>query len=204
MEAKMQTTTTKPDIFSTASIHETADISPQANIGERTQIWHRAHIREDATIGDDCVIGKDVYVDHGVQIGNKVKIQNAALVYHGVTIEDGVFIGPQVCLTNDRNPRSITPDGSLKGADDWIVQPITVRYGASIGAGSIILAGLTIGEFAMIAAGSVVTDDVPAYALVMGVPARMVAYVCRCGRRLDFATNSGLCKACYCGLKAEK
>lgn len=135
-------------------------------------------------IGDECIIGRNVYIDADVHIGNRVKIQNNALLYRGVTIADGVFIGPRVCLTNDRYPRAITPDGALKGVDDWEQGKISVGYGASIGAGAVVVTDVTIGAFAMVAAGAVVTHDVPAHGLVMGVPARLVGYVCACGRPL--------------------
>jgi acetyltransferase-like isoleucine patch superfamily enzyme len=177
-------------------IHPTAEVSPQAQIGSGTRIWHYAQIREGAIIGQNCIIGKNVYIDSDVKIGNNVKIQNNVLVYHGLTIEDGVFIGPQACLTNDRFPRAITPDGRLKGADDWVVSPTLVQYGASIGASATILAGLTIGRFAMVGAGAVVTHSVPDHGLVMGVPARFASYVCQCGRPLEQIRNLWRCRTC--------
>jgi acetyltransferase-like isoleucine patch superfamily enzyme len=155
-----------------------------ADIGADTSVWHRAQVRERARIGRGCIIGKDVYIDAGVTIGDHVKIQNSALVYHGATLEDGVFLGPQAVLTNDRYPRAITPDGRLKSSDDWAVGPILVRYGASVGAGAVVLPDVTLGRFAMVAAGAVVTEDVPDHALVMGVPARVAGFVCTCGRRM--------------------
>ncbi len=182
-----------PDI----RIHPTAEVSPQAELGAGTRIWHQAQVREGACLGRDCIVGKGAYIDFDVKIGNKVKIQNYALIYHGATLEDGVFIGPRACLTNDRLPRAITPDGLLKGDDDWQVGPITVRYGASVGAGAILLPGVSIGRFAMVGAGAVVTHDVPDHALVVGQPARLAGYVCRCGRRLEPATDRGLwCSIC--------
>jgi serine acetyltransferase len=165
-------------------VHPTADVSPEADVGAGTSIWHWAQVREGARIGRGCIVGKDVYIDTGVTIGDNVKIQNSALVYHGTTLENGVFLGPQACLMNDSYPRAITPDGALKSADDWIVGTILVRYGASIGAGALILPDVTVGRFAMVAAGAVVAHDVPDHALVIGVPARSAGYVCRCGRRL--------------------
>ena len=128
-------------------IHPTAEVSQKAKLGEGTRVWHLVQIREGVTIGKNCIIGKDVYIDFDVTIGDNVKIQNSALLYHGATIEDGVFIGPQVCLTNDRMPRAITSDGRLKGNDDWVVGPILVKYGASLGAGSLILPDVTIGRW---------------------------------------------------------
>ncbi len=147
-------------------------------------MWGHTHIREGAVVGANCIVGESVYIDADVKIGDRVKIQNAALIYHGATLEDGVFIGPRACLTNDRLPRAINPDGSLKSASDWTVGKTLVRYGASIGAGAIVLPEVTIGRFAMVAAGAVVTDHVPDHGLAIGVPARVVGWVCRCGVRL--------------------
>jgi len=177
-------------------IHPTAEVSPEARVGAGTQIWHHAQVREGAVIGKNCIIGKGVYVDFGVVIGDNVKIQNGALLYHGVTVEDGVFIGPQACLANDRIPRAITPDGRLKTAEDWAVGRILVRFGASIGAGAIILPDVTVGRFAMVAAGAVVTHSVPDHGLVIGVPARLVGYVCRCGQRLEKVEDGWHCPTC--------
>ncbi len=171
---------TQPDHY----VHPSADVSPQAVVGSRTHIWHQAQVRERAHIGDNCIIGKGAYIDFDVSIGNNVKIQNGVFVYHGVTIEDGAFLGPGVCLTNDKLPRAINPDGSLKSDADWQVSPTLVKRGAALGAGSIILPGVTIGRFAMTGAGSIVTQDVPDHGLVYGNPARLDGYVCHCGRRL--------------------
>jgi acetyltransferase-like isoleucine patch superfamily enzyme len=165
-------------------IHPTAEVSTDAQLGSGTRIWHHAQVREGVHMGSQCIVGKGTYIDFDVDIGNNVKIQNYSLLYHGATVEDGVFIGPRVCLTNDKMPRAITPDGALKGTDDWEVGPIVVRYGASLGAGSLVLPGVTIGRFAMVGAGAVVTRDVPDFGLVVGQPARLVGYVCRCGQRL--------------------
>lgn len=165
-------------------IHPTADVSPRACISAGTRIWHQAQVREGARIGENCILSKGAYVDLDVTIGSNVKIQNGASVYHGVTIEDGVFLGPGVILANDRLPRAINPDGSLKSDADWEVSSTQVRRGASIGAGSVVLPGVTIGEFAMIGAGALVTHDVPPHGLVYGNPARLHGYVCRCGRPL--------------------
>jgi UDP-2-acetamido-3-amino-2,3-dideoxy-glucuronate N-acetyltransferase len=177
-------------------IHPTAEVSATAKIGEGTRIWHQAQVREGAAIGRNCIVGKGVYVDFDVIIGDNVKIQNGAQIYHGVTLEDGVFIGPMACLTNDRFPRAITPDGRLKAADDWEVGPIMVRRGASIGACAVVLPGVTIGRFALVAAGAVVTTSVPDHGLVMGVPARLVGSVCACGRRLEQIGDAWRCSHC--------
>jgi acetyltransferase-like isoleucine patch superfamily enzyme len=166
-------------------IHPTADVSDQATIGSGTHIWHYCQVRENVRIGQGCILGKGVYVDFDVAIGDNVKIQNGAYVYHGVTLESGVFVGPGVIFTNDRVPRAINSDGTLKGNDDWGVGQICICYGASIGAGAVVLPNVTIGRFAMVGAGAVVTQDVPDHALVVGNPARSIGYVCRCGRRLN-------------------
>jgi UDP-2-acetamido-3-amino-2,3-dideoxy-glucuronate N-acetyltransferase len=154
-------------------VHETADVSPKARIGEGTKIWNNAQVREGAVIGKECIISKNVYVDTGAIIGNRVKIQNNVSVYNGVTLEDGVFVAPHVCFTNDKNPRAINEDGTIKTASDWQILKTVVKYGASIGANATILPGITIGEWAMIGSGSVVTKDVPAYAVVLGNPAKI-------------------------------
>ena len=172
-------------------MHPTAEVSSEAEIGSGTRIWRQAHIREHAHIGDTCNIGKGVYIDAGVRIGSNVKIQNHVSVFEGVTLEDGVFVGPHVCFTNDLAPRAITPDGKLKSADDWKITPTLVKYGASIGAGAIVICGITIGEFALVGAGSVITRDVPPHALVFGNPARQHGYVCHCANRLANVQTQG-------------
>ena len=182
------------------TIHPKAEVSPAAKIGPDTRIWSGVQVREGAVVGAECNIGKDVYIDKDVVVGNKVKIQNRASLYRGVIIEDGVFIGPHVTFTNERYPRSITPEGRVRTEDDWEPEPTLVRYGASIGAGSIIVLGITIGRWAMAGAGSLVTRDVPDQALVKGSPARVTGYVCECGRRLlpveQGAPNQWRCPAC--------
>jgi len=181
-------------------IHPTAEVSPRAHVGEGTQIWHQAQIREGARIGRWCIIGKGVYVDADVVVGDRVKIQNGVSVFHGVIIEDGVFLGPHACLTNDKLPRAITPEGALKRDADWQVGHTLIQYGASIGAGAIILPGLTVGRMAMVGAGAVVTKDVVAHGLVVGNPARLIGYVCDCGHRLEPKNAS----AATAGLETER
>ena len=171
-------------------IHPTAEVSEGAIIGQGSSIWHQAQVREGALIGTNCIIGKGVYIDAGVTIGDNVKIQNYVSVYHGVTLEDGVFVGPHVCFTNDLRPRAINPDGSLKAADDWVLSKTLIRRGAALGANSTIRCGITVGEWAMIGAGSVVTRDVPAYGLVWGNPTRLRGFVCPCGEKLEISDAS--------------
>jgi len=166
-------------------IHESAYVSDAAIIGAHSSVWNNSQIREGVQIGQNCILGKDVYVDFDVEIGDNVKIQNGALVYHGTKIESGVFVGPGVIFTNDKKPRAINPDGSLKLADDWTVGSVLVRFGASIGAGAVIVTGVTIGRFAMVGAGAVVTKDVPDHGLVVGNPGKLIGYVCSCGERAE-------------------
>lgn len=163
-------------------IHATADVSLDANIGEGTKIWNWVQVREGAHIGSDCVLSKNVYIDKDVQIGNMVKIQNNVSIFHGVTIHDGVFVGPHVCFTNDLHPRAMTGDGVPATDDDWEESQTLVGCGASIGANSTIVAGITIGEYALIGAGSVVTKDVEPYSLVYGNPARPRGTVDKAGK----------------------
>ncbi|MCG8352327.1 MAG: N-acetyltransferase [Chloroflexales bacterium] len=164
-------------------IHPTAEVSPHAEIGEGTCIWHGAQVRERAHIGRNCVISKNTYIDFEVRIGDNVKIQNNCSLYHGLEIEDGVFVGPHVVCTNDLVPRAINPNGTLKNASNWVVGRTRIRYGAAIGAGAVIVTGVTVGRWALVGAGAVVTRDVPDYGLVMGTPARLVGYISAGGQR---------------------
>ncbi len=166
-------------------IHPTAEVSAQAEIGVGTRIWANAQIREFAVIGDRCIIGKGAYIDMRVIIGSNVKIENYVSMFEGVTLEDGVFVGPHVCFTNDMFPRAINVDGTLKGPEDWEITPTQVGYGASLGAGTVVRCGVTIGRFALIGAGSVVTRDVGPHVLAVGNPARARGYVCKCAYQLE-------------------
>jgi acetyltransferase-like isoleucine patch superfamily enzyme len=193
------------EIDPTARVHPTADLEDEVTVGPGTSIWNRAQVRRGATIGSECIIGRDAFIDGGVTLGDRVKVHNAALVYHGVIVDDGVFIGPNVILTNDRYPRSITASGELAHADDLVVTPTRLHAGASIGAGAVVVAGNDVGRFATVGAGAVVTRPVPDHALVAGNPARRIGWVCVCGRRLVDAdgapvparhTGSGNCPGC--------
>lgn len=162
------------NVAATAFIHPTAHIEDGVTIGEGTRIWHQGHIRGGAHIGDGCNLGKNVFVDSDVRIGSGVKIQNNVSVYHGVTIEDEVFVGPSAVFTNDRYPRAFNTD--------WQVVETIVRRGASIGANATLVCGIEVGEYAVVAAGSVVPKTVRPHQIVMGSPAKHYAWACRCGR----------------------
>ena len=162
-----------------------ADVDPSAQVGSSTQVWHLAQIRENASVGEACVIGRGAYIGPGVVVGDRCKIQNHALVYEPAVLEDGAFIGPAVVFTNDYFPRAVTPEGRLKTGEDWEAVGVTVRSGASVGARAVCVAPVTIGRWAMVAAGAVVTRDVPDFALVAGVPARRIRWVGRAGQPLD-------------------
>ena len=171
-------------------VHPTSDVSSEAKIGSGTKIWQHCQVRENTQIGSNCILSKGVYIDAGVKIGNNVKIQNGISVYHGVTLEDGVFCGPHCVFTNDKRPRSINPDGSLKSGDDWVVSETLVKMGASIGAHATIICGTTLGQWSMVGAGAVVTKNIPDYGLVIGNPARLIGFVCPCGEKLELSGES--------------
>jgi acetyltransferase-like isoleucine patch superfamily enzyme len=179
--------------------HPTAVVE-SGDIGEGTRIWHFAHVRKGSKIGKNCNVGKSVYIDTGAEIGDGVKIQNFVSVYKGVKIEDDVFVGPSATFTNDLYPRAFI-------WDEEHVVPTRVCRGASIGANSTIICGTTIGEYAMVGAGSVVTRDVPAFALVLGNPAKIRNWICYCGRRLRNVTEergAGILYKCdACGREVE-
>jgi UDP-2-acetamido-3-amino-2,3-dideoxy-glucuronate N-acetyltransferase len=162
----------------------TADVDEKAAIGAGSTVWHLAQVREGATVGTDCVIGRGAYIGPGVVIGNNVKLQNYALVYEPARLADGVFVGPAAVLTNDTYPRAVTPEGRLKNADDWHAIGVVIAEGAAIGARAVCVAPVSIGRWALVAAGAVVVADVPDFALVVGVPARRIGWVGRAGVRL--------------------
>ena len=172
-------------------IHESAYVDDGARIGERTKIWHFCHISSGAEIGTDCSLGQNVFVARNVKIGDHVKIQNNVSVYEGVVLEDYVFCGPSMVFTNVRTPRSAFPRNT---ASDYL--ETRVKHGASIGANATVVCGVTIHEWAFIAAGAVVTKDVPPYALVAGVPGRVIGFVCQCGITLHLEGDSATCTAC--------
>ncbi|NDC48681.1 MAG: N-acetyltransferase [Micrococcales bacterium] len=167
------------------------DIAPSAVVAPSAKVWHHAQVREAATIGEGCVVGRGAYIGIGVHVGKNCKIQNHALVYEPAQLGDGVFVGPAAVLTNDRLPRAVNPDLTLKSASDWDAVGVTVCEGASIGARAVCVAPITIGAWAMIGAGSVVTRDVPAHALVVGVPAKQVGWVSKTGERLVAGATQG-------------
>jgi len=168
--------------MSNVYIHQTANVSDTANIGNDTKVWINSQIREDVNIGKNCILSKDTYIDVNVNIGDNCKVQNSVSIYQGVTIEDDVFIGPNACFTNDKVPRAFDPN--------WRITPTLVKKGSSIGANSTIICGITIGEYAMVAAGSVVTKDVEAYSLVMGNPAKHYSYVDKMGNQVKEKQNA--------------
>jgi acetyltransferase-like isoleucine patch superfamily enzyme len=183
-------------------IHPSALVETD-RIGAGTRIWAFSHILDGSSVGTGCNIGGHCFVEANVVIGNDVTIKNGNAIWDGVTLEDGVFVAPGVVFTNDLNPRSPRlAEASERYANKrWLARTI-VRRGATLGAGSVILAGNEIGEFALVGAAALVTRDVPAHALVLGSPGRVAAWVCRCGSRLSF---QGVVTACSsCGLEFRK
>lgn len=185
-------------------IHPTALVETE-NIGDGTRVWAYVHIMSGACIGENCNVGDHCFIEQGVIIGNQVTIKNGNMIWEGVTIEDGVFVGPHVFFTNDlypRSQRSTHTHQRYATKDGWLVHTL-VRRGASLGAGAIILGGVTVGEYALVAAGAVVTKDVPPHALVKGNPARQSGWVCQCGLPLRLEGGTAVCGECGLGFREE-
>lgn len=172
-------------------VHESAYVDEGAMIGDETKVWHFSHIMSGAQIGERCSLGQNVFIANDVRIGSNVKIQNNVSIYEGVVLEDFVFCGPSMVFTNVRTPRSAYPRNT--SADYHVTQ---VKYGASIGANVTIVCGVTISEWSFVAAGAVVTKDVPSYAVVAGVPAKLIGWACECGEMLHFNASKTCCKKC--------
>lgn len=172
-------------------VHESSYVDDNVVIGDGTKVWHYVHIHSGAVIGDKCSLGQNVYLGNNVKIGKGVKIQNNVSVYEGVELEDYVFCGPSMVFTNDLTPRSKYPKGPLG------YRRTLVKYGASIGANATVVCGNIIGKWAMVASGAVVTKDVKDYALVAGIPARQIGWVCECGSRLKESLNCEDCNRNY-------
>lgn len=170
---------------SRSNIHATADVAASSVISESSRVWHYAQIREDAVIGSNCIVGRGAYIGTGVSLGSGCKVQNYALVYEPAVLEDGVFIGPAAVLTNDEFPRAINSDGTPKSAHDWKAVGVYIKRGASIGANATCIAPITIGQWALVGSGSVVTKDVPDFALVVGNPAKRIRWVGKAGIPLN-------------------
>ncbi len=179
-------------------VHPNALVETE-EIGEGTRIWAFAHIMKNARIGKNCNIGDGTFMEGGAVVGDNVTIKNANMLWEGITLEDGVFVGPQVYFTNDKHPRSPRlPEASDRYlGHEWLSETL-VKYGASIGAGAVIVPGITIGEYATIGAGAVVTHDVRAYAIMVGNPARQAGWACRCGLPMAFDPDTARCD---CGRK---
>jgi UDP-2-acetamido-3-amino-2,3-dideoxy-glucuronate N-acetyltransferase len=190
----MPKTANQPPAPDEIQVHPSAHVDKSAKIGGNTKIWHFCHIMPGAKIGRNCVIGQNCFIAERAVMGNNVKLQNNVSVYDLVTLEDNVFVGPSAVFTNDKNPRAAFPKNGK-----WI--PTLVKKGATIGANATILCGITIGASAFIGAGSLVSKDIPDYAIAIGLPARIMGWMCACGKKLKFIKNSAQCP---CGRKYEK
>ncbi|GMQ94661.1 MAG: acyltransferase [Acidimicrobiia bacterium] len=177
-------------------IHETAIVEKGAVLGHDVNVWAFCQVRAGASIGDGSNLGSHGYIDSDVVIGKDCKIQTGVRIFRGVTIGDGVFVGPGCIVTNDLRPRAINADGTIKRASDWTVTKTNIGTGASLGAGSIIVAGANVGEFALVGAGSTVTREVLPHAIVVGSPARRIGWACHCGERLVQVDNQWRCPTC--------
>jgi len=170
--------------------HETVEVSAEAKIGKGTKIWHDSQVLSGAEIGKNCTIGHNCLIGENVKLGNYVKIQSNTDVWSKITLEDYVFVGPSAVFTNDLRPRSKYP----KSKDQWL--PILVREGATIGANATIVCGNNIGKWAFVGAGAVITENVPDYAIVAGVPAEIIGWICECGNKLELKEDELVCKNC--------
>lgn len=175
-------------------VHESSYVDVGAVIGAGTKVWHFCHVMPGAVVGARCSLGQNVVVMGGVRIGDNVKIQNNVSIYEGVELEDDVFCGPSCVFTNVINPRS-----HVSRKEEY--RRTLVRRGSSIGANATIVCGVTLGEYAFVGAGAVVTADVPAHALVVGVPARQIGWACRCGERLNLLAGQATCERCQAGYR---
>ena len=182
--------------MSTVFVHPSAEVAKDVQIGEGTKIWNLVQVREGARIGRNCVISKDVYIDQDVVVGDGVKIQNGVSVYKGVTLEDDVFIGPHAAFTNDFRPRAFNTD--------WEVIPTVLRRGASVGANATVICGITLGEYSMISAGAVITDDTLPYGLYIGNPARLKGFVSKSGFEMSVLSAEADCLIFKCNKTGEQ
>ena len=171
-------------------VHESSYIDKNVKVGEGTKIWHFSHVMSNVVIGNNCILGQNVHIGSNVKIGNNVKIQNNVSVYEGVILEDNVFCGPSMVFTNVLNPRSLYP----KDKSEYL--NTLVKQGASIGANSTVVCGVTLGSNCFIGAGSIVTKDIPDYAIVYGIPAEIKGWMCECGTKLEFKDDMPVCKEC--------
>lgn len=175
-------------------VHKTGEIQKGAKIGRGTKIWQNCQIKKGANIGRDCVVGHNCFIDSGAKLGNGVKLESNIDVWDKVVLEDYVFVGPSVVFTNDKNPRAKYPKKKFPQYGKWI--PTLVKRGATIGANATIVCGNTVGRWAMAGAGAVVTNNVPDYALVVGVPAKIIGWVCECGNKIKFKKGKTKCRIC--------
>ncbi len=184
-------------------IHPLAIVESK-EIGQGTRVWAFSHVMQGASVGQECNVGEHCFIEAGARVGNRVTIKNGNMLWEGIVVEDGVFVGPNVFFTNDRYPRSPRLEQAQARYDDhaWLVST-SVQRGASLGAGAVIVPGVTIGEFAMVGAGSVVTRDVPAHSLVIGNPARIRGWVCQCGQPLEFEGEQARCATCGLAYRKE-
>lgn len=178
-------------------IHETAIVEDGADLGDKVHVWAFTQVRSGATVGEGTTIGSHSYIDTDVTIGARCKIQTGVRIFRGATLAGGVFVGPGCIINNDLRPRAVNADGSMKGADNWTVTDTHIDTGASLGSGSIILAGAHIGAFALIGAGATVTRVVAAHAIVVGGSARQTGWACHCGERLQEDDEGWRCLACH-------